>query len=70
MLEKQPFFMTGFDDPEEAKNNAYGAMGLFALTFVYSMYKVYNPAEAKEEQEAVGMEGYQLNTEVPNYGTR
>lgn len=63
--------MVGFENPQEAKDNAYGAMGLFALTFVYSMYKVYNPDEEKESQEAVGMEGYQLNTTgLPNYGTR
>lgn len=70
LLTKQPFFMTGIDDFDKAKDNALGAMGLFAVTLVYSIYKVYNPTVEKEEDEVVGMEGYQLNTGATEYGSR
>jgi hypothetical protein len=62
--------MTGIDDFDKAKDNALGAMGLFAVTLVYSIYKVCNPTVEKEEEEALGMEGYHLNTGVTDYGSR
>lgn len=70
LLTKQPFLISGIDDYDTAKDSALGAMGLFAVTLVYSIYKVYNPTEVKEEIEAYGMEGYQLNTGATSYGTR
>jgi hypothetical protein len=70
LLTKQPFLISGIDDYDKAKDNALGAMGLFAVTLVYSLYRVYNPIQEKEEMEAQGMEGYQLNTGATSYGTR
>lgn len=70
LLTKQPFLISGIEDYDKAKDSALGAMGLFAVTLVYSIYKVYNPTEVKEEIEAQGMEGYQLNTGATSYGTR
>ena len=69
ILTKQPFFLIGINDVEVAKDNAIGAMGLFALTLVYSVYKIYFPdAEKEEEPESAGMEGYQLNSGAADYG--
>jgi len=70
LLTKQPFFISGIDDPEHCKKSAFGAMGLFALTLTWSIYKIYNPTPEKEEIEAEGMEGYQLNTGATEYGSR
>ena len=70
MLKTQPFFISGIDDYDHAKDNAVGAMGLFAVTLLYSIYKIYNPTEEKLEDEAQGMEGYQLNTGATGYGSR
>ena len=70
LLTKQPFYISGIDDYDVAKDNAVGAMGLFAVTLIYSLYKVYNPSMEKEEEIDLGMEGYQLNTGVTEYGSR
>jgi len=70
MISKQPFFITGIDDFDKAKDNALGAMGLFAVTLVYSIYKIYNPTVEKEDEEVLGMEGYQLNSGATEYGSR
>jgi hypothetical protein len=70
LLTKQPFYINGIDDVDKAKDNALGAMGLFAVTLIYSIYKVMNPTEVKPDEQVQGMEGYQLNTGATEYGTR
>lgn len=37
MLIKQPFLITGIEDIEKAKGNAFGAAGTFFLTFIISI---------------------------------
>jgi hypothetical protein len=69
LLTAQPFFVNGIEDYDVAKNNALGACGCFAVTLIYSLYKIYNPSEKLEEYEGQGMEGYQLNTGVSSYGS-
>lgn len=69
MLTAQPFFINGIDDYDVAKNNALGACGCFAVTLIYSMYKIYNPSQKGDEYEGQGMEGYQLNTGMATYGS-
>lgn len=68
MLQTQSFYITGIEDEDKAKSNALGAMGLFMLTFAYSMYKIYYP-EKEEMVVPEGQEGYQLNTGAPAYGS-
>jgi hypothetical protein len=71
LLTKQPFYINGIEDVELAKDNAFGAMGLFAVTLLYSIYKIFNPTEVvKVDEQVQGMEGYQLNTGATEYGTR
>ena len=73
MVSKQPFFIAGLEDPDKAKDSAFGAMIMFCLTLAYSIYSIFttNPDNEKEELgEGSGMEGYQLNTGVADYGAR
>ncbi|KAL7567143.1 hypothetical protein ACA910_009469 [Epithemia clementina (nom. ined.)] len=37
MLVKQPFFIGGIDDVEEAKGSAFGAAGMFLFIFVIAI---------------------------------
>lgn len=44
MMTKQPFFVGGLENKEAAelaKNNAFGACGIFVLTFAASLYGLY-----------------------------
>ena len=38
MLVKQPFFIGGIQDVEEAKGSAFGAAGLFLFCFVVAIF--------------------------------
>ncbi len=61
----------GIDDDDDAKASAFGAMGMFILTFAMSIYGIYH--DAKQKREAIdNPENYQLNTAggVPPYGNR
>ena len=72
MISQQSFFIAGIEDAEEAKKNAFGAMGMFAVTFMLSLAGLlYDSMHKKVDvgsDEAA--EGYQLSTgDVPTYGT-
>lgn len=72
MISKQSFFIAGIEDAEEAKNSAFGAMGMFAFTFFASLAGIWYDSKYKQvpldTDEAA--EGYQLSTgDVPTYGT-
>ncbi|KAL7575567.1 hypothetical protein ACA910_020142 [Epithemia clementina (nom. ined.)] len=72
MLQFQPFFVGGIEDPEEAKKNAFGATGMFLVTFLASVMGIWLDSGNKAEPVDVnGTEGdYQLaSDDVPTYGT-
>jgi len=73
MISKQAFFIAGVDDPDTMESSAWGAMVLFMLTFALSLYGMYYDSSSKQDVdgiEAVGAEGYQLNTGTNDYGSR
>lgn len=73
MISKQPFFMAGIEDIEEARASAFGAFGMFVFTFIMSALGIWYDSQNKEseiEDDENGETGYQLSTgEFPNYGT-
>mmetsp|Transcript_12862 Transcript_12862/g.24432 ORF Transcript_12862/g.24432 Transcript_12862/m.24432 type:complete len:102 (-) Transcript_12862:133-438(-) len=71
MLQTQPFFIAGVEDAEEARNNAFGAMGMFLACFVLSIIGIWYDSQYKVDPSASEPEGeYQLsNDSVPTYGT-
>jgi hypothetical protein len=72
LISQQPFFIAGIEDVTLAKNNAFGAMGMFGVTFLVSLIGIWYDSNYKKvpvaaEDEA---EGYQLSSgDVPTYGT-
>ena len=40
MLATQPFFITGLDDIDEARKNAFGALMTFVTTFALSVFMI------------------------------
>ena len=74
MLSTQPFFIGGIEDPETARNNAFGAMAMFIVTFAASIAGIYYDSNHKVESTG-SVEGepeseYQLAQDnVTSYGT-
>jgi len=75
MLVTQPFFIGGIEDEDKAKTSAFGAMGMFAFTFIASMAGLWYDSQYKAEPIEAGEGGdgaeYHLSSEsVPkSYGT-
>lgn len=81
MLQVQPFFIGGIEDPDEARNSAFGAMAMFIVTFSASLAGIWYDSNHKPEKTTggagAGAEGddepeaeYQLAQDnVPSYGT-
>jgi hypothetical protein len=71
MLQTQPFFLSGIEDVELARNNAFGAMGMFLVCFVLSAVGIWYDSQYKVEPSSVEPEAeYQLsNDNVATYGT-
>ena len=67
----QPFFIGGIEDVDEAKTNAFGAMGMFLICFILSMIGIWYDSQYKVEPSTSEPEGdYQLSHDgVPTYGT-
>ena len=72
MLTFQPFFIHGIEDAAKAKTSAIGAMIMFIVTLVLSVYNIYNASPDKDDLEGEGAEGYHLNNGngTTDYGTR
>mmetsp|Transcript_2487 Transcript_2487/g.3553 ORF Transcript_2487/g.3553 Transcript_2487/m.3553 type:complete len:105 (+) Transcript_2487:107-421(+) len=72
LLATQPFFIAGIEDADQAKNNAFGAMGMFLFTFFASLGGMYYDSNFKKEQppqEKKGPHmGYQLSGNTAQYG--
>jgi len=49
LLSTQSFFIAGISNPELAKNNAFGAMGMFVFTFLTSLGGIYYDDKFKKE---------------------
>jgi hypothetical protein len=70
MIHTQPFFIKGIEDPAEATASAWGATGLFLLTFLASMGGLYYDANNKPEVVDEAEADYHLQSEnATNYGT-
>lgn len=73
MIHTQSFFISGIDDPELAKESAFGAMTMFIVTFVLSIVGIFydNNFKKSHTEESENMaEGYVLNTgDAMVYGT-
>jgi len=61
MLTNQPFYISGIDDVDTARDNAFGAMIVFAVTFFLSLVGLHHDSRSKREDMDVGEEGYTLN---------
>jgi hypothetical protein len=72
LIQTQPFFIAGLEDPEEAKTSAFGATGMFLFTFVASMCGIWYDSQHRKETVAEAGNGseYRLShDDVPTYGT-
>lgn len=72
VIHTQPFFIAGIEDESKARANAFGAMGMFLVTFLASVGGMYYDSQNKVEHMVdAGEEGeYRLAPgDVPTYGT-
>ena len=71
MIHTQPFYIPGLENDEQARANAFGAMGMFLFTFVASLAGIWYDSQYKKEPASEGDETeYQLSQgDVPTYGT-
>lgn len=67
MLQTQPMFITGLDDTDDAKKNAFGAMGMFLATFGLSIFGIMRTKDDREELESTVDMGYQLSGNVGEF---
>jgi len=71
MIHTQAFYIAGLEDPDTAKGSAIGAMIMFLIACGLSIVGIMKDGEDKKEEiDNVGAEGFQLNTSVPEYGSR
>eukprot|EP00567_Pseudictyota_dubia_P000227 CAMPEP_0197466172 /NCGR_PEP_ID=MMETSP1175-20131217/64915_1 /TAXON_ID=1003142 /ORGANISM="Triceratium dubium, Strain CCMP147" /LENGTH=75 /DNA_ID=CAMNT_0043002203 /DNA_START=215 /DNA_END=442 /DNA_ORIENTATION=+ len=73
MIEFQPFYIGGLEDPEEAKKNAFGAAFIFIITFFLSAYGMWHDSRHKKEEiDESNPENYQLSAggAPAEYGSR
>lgn len=72
MISSQSFFIAGLEDPHEAKNSAFGAMGMFIFTFFASIGGIVYDSKFKKVDvtREDTREGYQLSQgDQLTYGT-
>ena len=71
MLQTQPFLIAGIEDAELARDNAFGAMGMFLACFLLSVVGIWYDSQYKVDPTAAEPEAeYQLSGDgVPTYGT-
>lgn len=70
MLATQPFFITGIEDVEEAKTNAFGALITFCATFAISVALIMKNKDSGREYDTADADDYnRLNIDLrKNYG--
>lgn len=72
MITTQPFFIGGIEDSDKAQKSAFGAMGMFIITFAASLAGMwYDSSHKREATTGEGPEAeYQLaQGDTPTYGT-
>lgn len=72
LISQQSFFIAGLEDVDVAKDNAFGAMGMFLVTFVLSLVGIWYDNNHKQEPISAdeAAEGYRLASgEATTYGT-
>ena len=71
LVHSQPFFIAGIEDAEEARANAFGAMGMFLVTFFASLAGIWHDSKSKETSAVMGEGEYYLSQgDIPTtYGT-
>ena len=69
MLTKQPFYIAGIEDVEQAQSSAWGAMTMFLVTFVASLAGIWYDNSKKPPELDNGETEYQLQDDLPSYGT-
>jgi len=72
MVQSQSFFIAGIEDEEKARSSAFGAMGMFLVTFVASLGGMWYDSRYKAEPLSEGgsdSEYYLSQGDVPTYGT-
>jgi hypothetical protein len=79
MFHTQPFFISGIENVDSAKESAFGAMSMFLVTFLLSMAGIcYDNTVKKsstmdnddERMTTAAEQGYVLTTgNPPEYGT-
>ena len=71
LIQTQPFFIAGLDDPADNRNSAFGAMFMFLITFGLSLAGIWYDGKSKTVASEKEIDGeYQLASEhVPSYGT-
>jgi hypothetical protein len=80
MIHTQAFFIAGLDDPDLAKESAFGAMSMFFVTFLLSMAGICYDNTVKKSSTmdndemmtttTAAEQGYVLTTgNPPEYGT-
>ena len=70
MLSTQPFFITGIEDVEEARSNAFGALIMFCVTFAISAVMIMRgKADGEGREYDTGDDYNRLNIDLKkNYG--
>mmetsp|Transcript_37086 Transcript_37086/g.66806 ORF Transcript_37086/g.66806 Transcript_37086/m.66806 type:complete len:100 (+) Transcript_37086:299-598(+) len=70
MLTTQPFFITGIDDVELARSNAFGAMITFSVTFAISAIMIMREKGSGREYDTGDEDFNRLNIDLrKNYGS-
>lgn len=72
MIHSQSFFISGIEDAEEARASAWGATGMFLVTFLASLAGIWYDANYKKEgveEESEESEYHLQSDNVPTYGT-
>eukprot|EP00581_Thalassiosira_minuscula_P008744 CAMPEP_0183707056 /NCGR_PEP_ID=MMETSP0737-20130205/3732_1 /TAXON_ID=385413 /ORGANISM="Thalassiosira miniscula, Strain CCMP1093" /LENGTH=82 /DNA_ID=CAMNT_0025934629 /DNA_START=292 /DNA_END=540 /DNA_ORIENTATION=+ len=70
MLSTQPFFITGIEDVEQARNNAFGALITFCVTFAISAVMMLKDKGTGREYDTGDQDFNRLNIDLKqNYGS-
>jgi hypothetical protein len=69
LIQTQPFFIAGIEDPEEARSSAFGAMGMFLFTFLASMFGIWYDSKSKPESIDEDTDYHLSSDNVQTYGT-